>query len=88
MPQFQVAIIEGNKTKQKVDNILKMERHARKFKVLPITKMLPCATICQIECPKNLILGTFWLSFEFQTHSIASTKKTFCSLFMEEYMNI
>jgi hypothetical protein len=57
--QLQVAKIEGNKNRQKVDNILKMESHVKKFEVLPGTKMLSCATICQTERPKNPILGTF-----------------------------
>ncbi len=60
---------------QKMDNILKMESHARKSKVLPGTKMFPCATICRTEHSKNLILGTSWLPFELQIHSIASTNK-------------
>jgi hypothetical protein len=52
-----------------------MESHARKFKVLPSTKMLPCATICQVERLQNPILGTSWFPLEFQTHSIISNKK-------------
>jgi hypothetical protein len=75
MPRLQVAKIEGNKIMQKVDNILKMESHARKSKVLPGTKMLPCATICQIKHSRNPILATFWFPLEFQSHSITSNKK-------------
>jgi hypothetical protein len=44
-----------------MDNILKMENYARKFEVLPSTKMLSCVTICQTKHLRNLILGTFWL---------------------------
>ncbi len=54
-----------------------MERHSRKFEVLPSTKMLPCATICWIEHPRNQVLGTSWFLSKLQTHSIASTKKLF-----------
>jgi hypothetical protein len=75
VPQLQVAKTNNNKNSQKVDNILKMDSHARKFEVLPVTKMLPCATICRIEHPKNHVLGTPWLPLEFHTHFIASTKK-------------
>jgi hypothetical protein len=75
MPQLQVAKNEGNKKRQKLYNILKMESHARKSEVLPSTKMLPCATIYQIESLKNPVLGTFWLPSKILTHSIASTKK-------------
>ncbi len=60
---------------QKMENILKMESHSRKFEFLPSTKMLPCATICQIEHSRNPILGSFWLPLKFQIHSIALTKK-------------
>jgi hypothetical protein len=75
MPQLQVAKTEGKNIMQKVDNTLKMESHARKFEVLPSTKMLPCATIYQIKRSRNPILGTSWLPLEFQTHSITSNKK-------------
>jgi hypothetical protein len=75
--QLQVTKTKGSKNKQKMDNVLKMESHVRKFEVLPSTKMLPCATICQIGHMINLILGTFWLPSKLQTHSIASTKKLF-----------
>ncbi len=38
-----------------------MENHARKVRVLPSAKMLPCVTICQIGCLRNLALGTSWI---------------------------
>jgi hypothetical protein len=68
---------EGSKNKQKMDKTLKMESHAKKSKVLPCTKMLPCATICRTKHLRNLILGTSWLPSEFQTHFVASTQKLY-----------
>jgi hypothetical protein len=60
-----------------MDNILKMESHARKFEVLLGAKMLLCASICQIKCLRNPILGISWLPLEFQTHSITSNNKLY-----------
>jgi hypothetical protein len=75
--KLQKSKVRGNKNKQKVDNVLKMESHVRKFEVLLGTKMLPCAIICRAKFLKNLILGTSWPPSELQIHSIASTKKLF-----------
>jgi hypothetical protein len=61
VPQLQAAKTKGSENKQKMDNTLKIESHVRKFEVLPSTKMLPCATICRIECPRNHVMGTFWI---------------------------
>jgi len=58
VPQLQAAKTDGSKNRQKVDIILKMEIHARKYKDLPGTKLLPRATICRTEHPRNPILGT------------------------------
>jgi hypothetical protein len=66
-----------------------MESHARKFEVLPNTKMLPCATICQIKHMKNPALGTSWLPLKLHIHSIASTTQLFapCSQKSYEHLN-
>ncbi len=78
---------EGSKNKQKMDNTLKMKSHAKKSIVLPSTKMLRCATICQTKHFRNPILGTSWLPSQFRTHSIAN-QETFCSLLTTKYTSI
>jgi hypothetical protein len=87
MPQLQGTKTKSSNNKQKVDNILKMESHARKSEVLPSSKILPCATICRTKHLRNLVLGTFWLPLELQTHSITSTKNLFAEL-TTKYINI